>query len=226
MIRDLLTQTLWPLLVLWGLVYLADYYATIYVARLMRSTSQEYICFEGGVELTPIFRKDVNALRWFSPTFLRHWLLSFPLLALFWWLWTVYLDLPQGFYVVIGGLLLGEAAILLRHSRNLALAYLCRTAGSLRGHLEYSRWLGLRLSAVELFGFAALFGLIAVGMESWFFLGGALMCAMTGYRHWAYSRKEALLPAEPVAVPADFEKKLEIASETVAAPDRPGDTKR
>jgi hypothetical protein len=34
----------------------------------------------------------------------------------------------------------------------------------------------------------------AIAMESWFFLGGALMCALTGYRHWTYSRKQALPP--------------------------------
>ena len=193
MIRDLLTHTPWPLLLIWGLAYLADYYGTIYVARLMRGTLQEYIQFEGSLELTPVFQKDVNALRWFSPSFLWRWLLSFPLLALLWWLWTD-LGLPQIFYLTIGGLLLRQAAILLRHGRNFALAYLCRTAGSLRGHLEYSRWLSLRLSAAELFGFGALFGLTAIAMESWFFLGGALMCALTGYKHWTYSRKQALPP--------------------------------
>ena len=191
MIRDLLTHTPWPLLLIWGLAYLADYYGTIYVARLMRGTLQEYIQFEGCLELTPVFQKDVNALRWFSPSFLWRWLLSFPLLALLWWLWTD-LGLPQVFYLTIGGLLLRQAAILLRHGRNFALAYLCRTAGSLHGHLEYSRWLSLRLSAAELFGFGALFGLTAIAMESWFFLGGALMCALTGYKHWTYSRKQAL----------------------------------
>ncbi len=194
MIRDLLTDTPWPLLLIWGLAYLADYYATIYIARLMRGRLQEYIHFEGSLELTPIFQKDVDALRWFSPTFLQRWLISFPLLILIWWLPTTYLDMPEIFYVVIGGLLLRTAVILLRHSRNFALAYLCRTVGSLRGRLEYSRWLTLRLSAVELFGFGAFFGLTAIAMESWFFLGGALVCALTGYKHWTYSRKQALPP--------------------------------
>ena len=194
MIRDLLTHTPWPLLLVWGLAYLADYYASIYIARLMLGVLKEHIQFEGSLELTPIFQKDVDALRRLSPAFLWRWLTSFPLLVLIWWLSTAYLDAPQVFYAVIGGLLLREAAVLLRHSRNFALAHLCRRVGSLRGHLEYSRWLSLRLSAVELFGFSALFGLTSIAMESWFFLGGALTCALSGYQHWTYSRKQALPP--------------------------------
>ena len=46
----------------------------------------------------------------------------------------------------------------------------------------------------ELFGFGAFFAQLSIAMGSWFFLGGALVCLLTGYQHWTYSRKQALPP--------------------------------
>ena len=191
MIKDFLIHNAWSVLLAWGLAYLADYYLTIYFARLLRGPLQEHIRFEGSLELTPVFQKDVDALRLFSPSFLLRWLISFPLLALIAWL-SDELGLPQVFYLVMGGLLLRQAVILLRHGRNIALGVLSQPAGSLHGRLEYSRWLSLRLSAAELFGFGTFFALLSIAMESWFFLGGALVCLLTGSQHWAYSRKHPL----------------------------------
>ncbi len=191
LVKDLLAQHAWLMLPIWGLVYLSDYYLTIYCARLFQGPLKEHIRFEGSFELTPAFQKDVDALRLLSPRFLLRLLLAFPLVFLVWWLASEFLGMPQFFYFLMGGLLLREVAVHLRHARNIALAHLVRTAGSIQGRIEYSRWLSLRLSAIELSSFGVIFLALSVAMGSWFFLGGAFASLLTGYQHWRYARKQA-----------------------------------
>jgi hypothetical protein len=45
----------WFALALWLLSYLADYYLTLYSARLYRQGAHEYVAFEGSLELTPYY---------------------------------------------------------------------------------------------------------------------------------------------------------------------------
>jgi len=149
---------------------------------------REHIRFEGSLELTPVFQKDVDAIRMLSPNFFIRWLASFPVLYLVGWLSINFLGLPQYFTLVMGALLLREVAVILRHIRNLGLAQLSKNGG-IQGAIEYARWLSLRLSAVELVSFAGFFLILAFLESSWFFLGGALSCLLTGYQHWVYARK-------------------------------------
>jgi len=174
-------------LLAWGIVYLADYYITIYSARLFQGSIRQHIRFEGSIELTPEFQKDVDALRWVSPNFVLRWLGSFLLLYLVWWLTTRRLAIPQVFDLVMGGLFLREAVVLMRHLRNLALVRF--HPGGLTGTLLYEHWLTLQLSAAELFLFGLLYLIFGLLLPSWFFLGGALFCLLTAWQHWTYARK-------------------------------------
>ena len=73
----------------------------------------------------------------------------------------------------------------MRHARDIALFRAARHGGAgLGGQLHYARWLSLRLSAIDLFSFAALFGLLAPATGSWLLAGGAFACAVTGGQHW------------------------------------------
>jgi hypothetical protein len=178
----------WLFLLVWAIVYLADYYLTIYSARLFRTHLKEHITFEGSLELTPAFQKDVDTLNPLSRGFYIRLILSFPLLWLVWYLSVRFLGMPGFFLFIIGGLLLREAVVLLRHTRNISLARLSRQDG-LTGNIAYARWLSLELSAVECFSFAVFYLILAVTFESWFFAGGAFATLLTAFRHWSYARK-------------------------------------
>jgi hypothetical protein len=182
--ETLFLSNIWFILILWIIVYSSDYYLTLYCATLYHNHLKAYIVFEGSFELTPYFQQDVDSLRRVSPAFIRALILSLALIGLLWLLTIYLLPLPGLFSFAIGGLLLREAAVHLRHGRNLALMRLTRTGGGLTGKVIYARWLLLKLSALELWAFAGLFLLIALAWASWFFVGGGVFCLVTGVQHW------------------------------------------
>jgi predicted aminopeptidase len=98
----------------------------------------------------------------------------------------------------MGALFLREAAVLLRHARNIAMALACRDGKDLQGMLSYDRWLSLELSAVEIAAFGLFCLIVAAAGESWFFLGGGLACFFLGFTHWQRSRKAHRAKVESV----------------------------
>jgi len=180
----------WLALVLWLAAYLADYYLTLYSARLYAAGAKNFITIEGSYELTPYYQADIDALRRVSPRFILALLVSVLLIELVWYLSMDVAGLPALFEFGLGALLLREAAVLLRHARNLALFRAATTTQGLQGQLRYARWLSLRLSAVDLFSFAAFLAVLAPLTASWFVAGGALSCAVTAFQHWRRARSE------------------------------------
>ncbi len=189
MFENLLVEHFWLALILWSVVYSADYYLTIYGASLYHTSLKEHIVFEGSFELTPYFQQDVDTLQHFSPRFIRALGLSSVLIFLIWFLAVKVFNFPELFSFAVGGLLRRELAIYLRHSRNVALSRLTRGTAGLRGKVEYSRWVILKLSAIELWSYGGLFLLLGLATSSWFVLGGVLSCWITGWQHWSWSRK-------------------------------------
>ena len=185
----------WFALAAWLLSYLADYYLTLYSAQLYRARAQSHFTFEGSLELTPYYQADIDRLRRVSPRFILAVATSVLALELVWWLSMVVARAPGLFEVLLGGLVLREAAVILRHARNIALFRAARAGQGLEGQVHYARWLALRLSAVDLLSVAALCGLLALATGSWFLFGGAFACAVTGLQHW----RRSALTARPSA---------------------------
>jgi hypothetical protein len=183
-------SNIWLSMILWGLVYLFDYYLTLYAARELRTQFHETLVHEGGYELTPVFRDDIHKLRPISRAFLWRWLLSMVLVFA---VYRISLLLPYYGWILydfmLGALLLREGAIYMRHARNIAVIRLGRHPGAMRGSIEYSRWFSLRASAVELASFGVFFLILALLLQSWFFFGGGLVTALTGLQHRLYARK-------------------------------------
>jgi hypothetical protein len=174
-------------IVLWAITYAMDYYLTIIGARLYRDGANRFIVFEGSYELTPEFKDDVDSLRMISPRFIRYLVLS--ILAIF-VVWLVDVEFRGGYYIfagLIGAFFLREAAIYIRHIRNIGLFVLARGGDSIRGRIEYRRWLTLRISAIELFSFSIFYFFLYQLDRSWFFLGGVLSCLVTGIQHLVYA---------------------------------------
>jgi hypothetical protein len=187
--EGLLVQDLWLALFLWFLACFSDYYLTLYGARLYRDQGQGHVVIEGSYELTPAHQKAIDELRPFSLRFVALMALSGLAIGLVWLLSVAILHAAWPFSVLMGGLLLREAAVHLRHVRNLALFRAARLPGALTGQLTYSRWVVLHQSAVELWGFAGLFLFAAVATGSFFMAGGALSCALTGWQHYRLSKR-------------------------------------
>ena len=181
-------HNIWITLVIWGLIYLGDYYLTIFSAKKYRGGMQENFRHEGSFELTPEFQKDVDKLRLFSPQFMIRWLISLPLIYLMWWLSVKQLENPAFFEFLVGALILRELAVYLRHARNLFLYSLSQPRG-IMGHVEYTRWLILKMSAAEMFSFGVASLFLALFLQSWFFGGGVFGCWVVAAQHWRFARK-------------------------------------
>jgi hypothetical protein len=196
--EEFLIEQVWITAVLFGMVSLADYYLTIYGARLFRDNLGPHIQHEGSYELTPIFRKDVDNLRLFSPAFAWRLIYTMAMFPVIYWLSYSQLGIGWPYLFLAGGLFLRAVPILLRHMRNIGLGLLAREPGSVQGSVMYTQRLNYRLSAVELWGFAAFFLITAVVLNSAFFYGGAIITGITGVQHWYYGRKTIPAQANPV----------------------------
>jgi hypothetical protein len=170
-----------PGVILWIILYLSDYYLTIYSARGFHEVG--HFRFEGSFELTPQYQKDIDAL---TPVSKRHIILLvlFSLLIiLIWWLTKHLLFFPWTYLLYLGMFLLLEVAVHLRHIRNVSLIREIRKGGGVEGEIKYRKWFSYRISASEFFLYSALFLIFAVLAYSPFFLGGAIMCFATAIKH-------------------------------------------
>jgi hypothetical protein len=177
---------LWPGPLVWALFYISDYTLTIMCARLYQA--QKTIAFEGSYEITPIFQRDVNALRKISPRFVLILLLAWSLLGILWVLTEQ--STPQVYQFALGTLFGVQLAIHMRHLRNLALFRAIHNTGNVLGRIEYGRALLLRMSSWECFAFSALFAVLFVFTRSWFLLGATIGCFSLGINHRKLARKQ------------------------------------
>jgi hypothetical protein len=193
MLEQVLLNNLWLDILIWIALYISDYQLTIVSARLYQTVGREFLSLEGSFELTPFYERDVDALRRVSPRFLAMLTLQCLAIFLMWTFTTQWSDDPALFSFVLGALFLLEVVVHVRHVRNLVTFHYARRIGSLKGRLERARWFVLRLSAVDLAGYALLFLLVFLLTGSWFFLGGTTSCLVTAAKHWHQATK-ALAP--------------------------------
>jgi hypothetical protein len=176
-----LTTNPWIGVILWVIIYTSDYYLTIYSARGFREMG--HFQFEGSLELTPQFQKEVDALKPFSSLHLTYMVVYSIAILLFFWITRFLSYLYWTYSLFLGMLLLVEVSVHLRHFRNISMIREYRKNGGIDGQIFYRRWFTYRISASELFAHAVLFLIVAVLSFSPFFLGGAIMCSATGFRH-------------------------------------------
>lgn len=191
-----LTSNPWYGVICWIIVYISDYYLTIQSARGFREIDR--FRFEGSLELTPQFQKDVDQLR---PVSIRHilWLIASSLILLIvWWITrlSIYLELAYPLY--LGMFLLLEVAVHFRHLRNLAMVREIQRNGGVDGQITYKQWFSYRNSANELYITGTFFLLVALLTFSAFFLGGAIACYGTGVSHARLAKKAKSKPPQSV----------------------------
>jgi len=181
----------WPGVIFWIILYVSDYYLTIYSARGFRRIG--HFQFEGSYELTPQFQADVDALK---PISTRHITLLILYSILIFVLWRVIADdLPWLYNLYLGVFLLVEIAVHLRHLRNVFLIHQVQQNGGVEGQISYRKWFSYRVSAFEFYLIGGLFLIVAILAFSSFFLGGALVCFGTGFRHGRLAEKTKAVAA-------------------------------
>jgi hypothetical protein len=182
-----LSSSLWPGLTLWIILYISDYYLTLYTARGFKEIG--HIQFEGSFELTPQYQKDIDALNPISRRHVIALVLSSLLVVLIWWLTRLNFYLELAYPLFLGMFLLLEVAIHLRHFRNVGLLRAARKHGGIEGQIIYKRWFSYMVSANDLYIVSVLFLFIALLTFNPFFLGGAIACLATGIRHSRLARR-------------------------------------
>ena len=187
--RDFFLSSPWPGAIAWALIYISDYVLTITCARLYRRNVANKIVFEGSFELNPIFQRDVDSLKIVSPRFLLLLVLTSTLFTIYWVLAVP--SSPWLYTGLLGAAICMELAIHVRHLGNLHLFSTTLTAEQLRGRMEYARPLMLRMSSVQIFGFAILFAVAFAFTGSYFVAGGMLSCLSLAGKQWYLSRRAA-----------------------------------
>lgn len=177
----------WYGIFLWIILYTSDYYLTLYCARGFREIG--HIQFEGSFELTPHYQRDIDALK---PVSRLHiiLLIAYSLLILvIWWITRLSIYITWAYPLYLGMFLLLEVAVHMRHLRNVAIIREVRRNGGVEGEIAYRKSFSYRISANDLYISATLFLLVAILTYSLFFLGGAIMCYATGWKHARLSKK-------------------------------------
>jgi len=188
----------WPGVVLWVILYISDYYLTLYSARGFREIG--HFQFEGSFELTPQYQKDIDALNPISKLHIIFLILYSLLIVFIWWFTQYFLYLHWAYLLYLGMFLLLEVAVHVRHLRNVSLIREIQRNGGVQGQISYRKWFTYRISAFEFYLSAVLFLIIAALTYSLFFVGGAIMCFGTGFKHSRMAKKAKSNP--PQAVPA------------------------
>ena len=186
-----------PGVVLWIILYTSDYYLTIYSARGFREIG--HFQFEGSFELTPQYQKDIDALKPVSRLHIVLMIAYSLLIFAIWWLTRITVYIHWSYLLYLGMFLLLEVAVHLRHLRNVSLIREIKKNGGVEGQISYRKWFTYRISAFEFYMFSVLFLLIAALTYSLFFLGGAIMCFGTGFKHSRMAKKAKSNPPQAVA---------------------------
>jgi hypothetical protein len=198
-----LERAWWAPAAIWATLYLSDYVLTHVGRHLYGALQGRYLQFES-YELNPMWQKTIESGRWCSTRFAVALVLTTAAIA-----WSGFLasgpwETPgQGHQVrmatsaVIGAALLLEAAVHMRHARNLVMFRSLLAAKDVEGLLRYPRWLSYQQSSVDFGVFAVLFLLIAIVDQSAFCLGGAVATLWIALRHREDSRAATVAGTRP-----------------------------
>src|ERR671918_688589 len=102
--EDWLATSPIPGVVLWVILYISDYYLTIYSARGFREIG--HFQFEGSFELTPQYQKDIDALKPVSKLHVTLLILYSVLIIFIWWFTRLLIYFPWTYLLYLGMFLL------------------------------------------------------------------------------------------------------------------------
>lgn len=179
---------------IWAVMYIFDYSATLWFARIYQQSLNRHFSYEGGVEMNPVFEKDVAGLHLISPRFLILLCLMTAVLIL-----CGSLDPAYGsFEFLVGAFLLMWVFIDLRHIRNMYFyQHLKNRPESVEGHIKQSYWFNQRLLSYDAFTYGAVYGLAWLASGQQFFLGGTFVCFLLALWHFFLADRKPKVDISP-----------------------------
>jgi hypothetical protein len=185
MIENVFVTNVWLAVVAGAFFYTADYALTLLAIHLYQAGAKNYIVVEGRPDFISSFQPDDVKHRARNVRFLVALILiSCAILAMS-ELLVEQSNRPEIFSFLIGGLLFLYTVACLQDVRDIALF---RFAQHTRGEkVSLSERLFYGQTALEFGICAVICGVIFLMTTSWFFLGGAVTCFVTGRRRrdWA-----------------------------------------
>ncbi len=176
---DFLNEHWWLAIILQSLLFLGDHYMTVVSAKLLKSYVGQHHVFQNGVELNPMFEKEVANFQWFTQKHLLALIGGIVALS------TIrLLGLVAIFEFLIGAILLQWLEIDLLHIQNiLYFRDIIRKPNSLTGTVESSYWLSQRQTAFRKISHAVFISVAALATMRLFFWGGVVVLIVQGFRH-------------------------------------------
>src|SRR5258706_10831875 len=153
-LEHLLAVSPWPGVILWTMLYISDYYLTIYSARGLKEIG--HFQTEGSFELTPQYQKDIDALKPISKRHITLLILYSLVLLVLWWVFDRLLFFPWAYRLYLGMFLLLEIAVHIRHLRNVFIVREVRKNGGMDGQGTYREWVSCQVFPAQLYSFNGL----------------------------------------------------------------------
>lgn len=191
MLIDLLVTHPWLAAATWALLYLCDHIMTHAFARryLALRAEERPINYQGGIELNPVFEKEVLRQRWLSPRFLAMLVLMVGAILVL-----SILEMPPVFEILIGAVIMEWIFLDTRHLQNLLVLRDLLRPGNVVGRIEYSYRFNQRNMAYSFFVAALLYALISLASSRLFFAGGAAASALLAIRHFRLANRKLPSP--------------------------------
>lgn len=171
----------------WIVLHNLDYYLTIRGARLYEP-HYRVASDAASYELNPVARKIVDGTCTVSVRHVTGTVLFASIILAVWFLAVPYVG-GFVFNLCTGMLFLPYCLVIPRHARNLALL----AEADPQPSRTYSSRAQFRVATVEFLALACLFFTFGfLFLWNWFFIGGAIGCALHSRRYWILSKREVL----------------------------------
>lgn len=177
MVLDYILTHYWLVFILINLGHISDYFCTLKASKFYQSGVDKFIDYEGGIELNPTHRKEINALKKVNLKFIALLVLINLLI------YSLYLSaqLNEGFFktlfeAIFGMSILTESFIHIRHFRAIDNFRLILRGGAVSGQIKYGRTFMHRVVAGDALIFCVFYLILFILIGRYFFLGGAFTC--------------------------------------------------
>lgn len=189
MLLDYLIHHGWAAALSIGLIYVSDYYWTIKCSKLYKEGADKHFVYEGGIELNPIFRKDIEKAKRSNPKFIVI-LIGLVLLVYLTWYNVVLIHEQTGlFEFLLGILILTEVFVHTRHSYNFYQFHAAKSSDGISGQIKFERYIMHKLAKKGAYTFAFLYFAFYLLIGRVFFLGGAIECLLLGLMQKKWFKK-------------------------------------
>ena len=186
MLIDTLVESPWLVSLTWAVLSIFDFSATMLYSKAYRDFLSSTVQYERGVEMNPMFEKDVKQLRWFSPRYFIL-MLAVALLISLAGMWFP----AKTFEMLAGTAILLVLVIDLRHIENLSFVWFLKSdPQGFKGRIEQSYKLSQRRVAVNAFNTGVLYLIVFLLTSRIFFIGGTIVSVLLAIRHLLLSRRK------------------------------------